>query len=101
MACGEDSGGGGSLSHPRCHKTDGGRKTATDPGGGVRLPGQWYCSTPGSRRRRKNPLLLSDLMKTDDISDTAEFFRGGGGAPVVPSRISVVLVEETSDGDTS
>ena len=36
-------------------------------------------------------------MKTD----TAELFRGGGGAPVVPSRISVVLVEETSAGDTS
>ena len=26
-------------------------KTATDPGGGVHLPGQWYCSTPGSRGR--------------------------------------------------
>ena len=42
------------------------------------------------------------VMKTDDISDTAELFRGGGGgAPVVPSRTSVVLVEETSAGDTS
>ena len=40
-------------------------------------------------------------MKTDDISDTAELFRGGGGPPVFPSRISVVLVEETSAGDTS
>ena len=28
-------------------RTDGGRKTATDPEGGVRLPGQWYCSTQG------------------------------------------------------
>ena len=26
---------------------------------------------------------------------------GGGGAPLVPSRISVVLVEETNAGDTS
>ena len=36
------------------------------------------------------------LMKTDDISDIVELFRGGGA-----SIISVVLVEETSVGDTS
>ena len=37
------------------------------------------------------------LMKTDNISDTTELLRGGGGgAPVVPSRISVVLVEKTA-----
>ena len=37
----------------RAEKTPGGSlwKTATDPGGGVHLPGQWYCSTPGSRGR--------------------------------------------------
>ena len=40
-------------------------------------------------------------MKTDDISDTTALLQGGGGAPVVPSRISVVLVEETKAGDTS
>ena len=32
-------------------KPGGGFITVTDPGGGVRLPGQWYCSTPGSRGR--------------------------------------------------
>ena len=37
-------GGGGVLSSRLgCRKTDGGQKTLTDPGGGVRLPGQWYC----------------------------------------------------------
>ena len=40
-------------------------------------------------------------MKTDDISDTTELLMGGGGHPVVPARISVVLVEETKAGDTS
>ena len=35
-----------------------------------------------------------------NISDTTKLLRGGG-APVVPSRISVVLVEETKAGDTS
>ena len=40
-------------------------------------------------------------MKTDDIFDATELLGGGGGAPVVPSRISVVLVEETKAGDTS
>ena len=41
--------GGFIMIPPWVRKTDGGQKMATDPGGGVRLPGQWYCSTPGSR----------------------------------------------------
>ena len=39
-------------------------------------------------------------MKTYDISNTTDLLRGGG-PPVVPSRISVMLVEETKAGDTS
>ena len=45
------------------------------------------------------PVAAPRLMKTDDISDRTELLRGG--PPVVPSRISVVLVEETKAGDTS
>ena len=46
----EDSGGGGGGGvHYDPTPGDARRKTATDPGGGVRLPGQWYCLTPGSR----------------------------------------------------
>ena len=40
-------------------------------------------------------------MKTDDIADTTKLLKGGGGAPVAPSIISVVLVEETKAGDTA
>ena len=50
MAGGDDSG-GFIMIPPQVATEDGGRKTATDPEGGVRLPGQWYCSTPGSRAR--------------------------------------------------
>ena len=47
------------------------------------------------------PVAAPRLMKTDDLSDTTELLRGGGGAPVLPFSISVVLVEETKAGDTS
>ena len=39
-------------------------------------------------------------MMTNDVSDTAGLSGRGGGAQLVPSRISVVLVEETNAGDT-
>ena len=46
------------------------------------------------------PVAAPRRMMTNDVSDTAGL-SGGGGAQLVPSRISVVLVEETNAGDTS
>ena len=80
--------------------TEDGKRRLIRGGGGVRLPGQWYCSTPGSGGGA-TPVAAPQPIKTDDVSDTAKLFSGGGGAPVVPSRMSVVLVEETNAGDTS
>ena len=36
-------------------------------------------------------------MTSNDVSDTPEL-SGGGGAQLVPSKVSVVLVEETMTG---
>ena len=48
------------------------------------------------------PVASSRRIRTDDVSNTAELSRGeGGGPPLVPSRVLVVLVEETNAGDTS
>ena len=56
-----------------------------------------YCTVrPQDPGEGATSVATPRLMKTDDI---AELFRLG--PPVVPSRISVVLVEETSAGDTS
>ena len=44
------------------------------------------------------PIVVPRRMTNTDVSSTPG---GGGGAQLVPSRISVVLVEETNDGDTS
>ena len=39
-------------------------------------------------------------ITNNNISDTPELSGGGGGPQLVPSRVSVVLVEETLAGDT-
>ena len=81
--------------------------TRSTEGGKQRLiQGEGFASRVSDTVRPQDPggramsIAAPRLMKTDDISDTAELFRWGGGAPVVPSRVSVVLVEETSAGDT-
>ena len=44
------------------------------------------------------PIVAPQRMTNNDVSNTPELSGGGGGAQLVPSRISVVLVEETNAG---
>ena len=44
------------------------------------------------------PIVTPRRMTNNDVSNTPEL---SGGPQLVPSRISVVLVEETNVGDTS
>ena len=46
------------------------------------------------------PIVAPQRMTNNDVSNTPEL-TGGGGASVGPSRILVVLVEETNAGNTS
>ena len=69
----------------------------TDPGEGFasRVSGTVRLQDPGGGA---TPVAAPRRIKTDDVSDTADLFGGGGGgAPVIP-RMSVVLVEETNAG---
>ena len=47
------------------------------------------------------PIVAPRRMTNNDLSNTPELSGGGGGAQLVPSRILVVLAEETNAGDTS
>ena len=94
MAGGEDSGGvhydpTSGVARPTA---DGKRRLIRGEGFASRISGTVRPQDPGGGA---TPVAAPRLMTTDDISDTTELLRGGG-APVVPSRISVVLVEETS-----
>ena len=62
-----------------------------------RVSGTVRPQDPGGRA---TPVAAPRRMMTNDVSDTAGL-SGGGGAQLVPSRILVVLVEETNAGDTS
>ena len=44
------------------------------------------------------PIVAPRRMTNNDVSNTPELSGGGGGPQLVPSRISVVLVEETNAG---
>ena len=46
------------------------------------------------------PIVPPRRMTSDDVSDTPELSGGGGGPQLVPSKVSVVWVEETMAGDT-
>ena len=49
----------------------------TDPGGGVRLSGQWSCSAPGSRGGGGTvPIVPPRRMTNDDVSGTPELSGG-------------------------
>ena len=62
------------------------------------IRGEGFASRVSDTVRPQDPgggatsIAAPRLMTNDDISDTAELFRGGGGGPVVPFRMSVVLV---------
>ena len=49
------------------------------------------------------PIVAPQRMTNNDVSNTPELSGGGGGGgpQLVPSRILVVMVEETNAGDTS
>ena len=47
------------------------------------------------------PIVAPRRMMNNDVSNTSELAGGGGGTQPVPSRISVVLVDEANDGGTA
>ena len=99
MSGGEDSGGGGGGVHydPTSGiarpTADGKWRLILGEGFASRVSGTVQPQDPG---KGTTPITSPRLMKTDDISDTTELLRGGGRG--VPSKISVVLVEETKAG---
>ena len=77
---------------------DGKRRLILGEGFASRVSGNVRPQDPGAGAM---PIVAPRRMMNDDVSDTPELSRGGGGsAQLVPSRISVVLVEETNAGDT-
>ena len=103
MAGGEDFGGGGGVHYDPTSggdgpTEDGKRRLIRREGFASRVSGTVRPQDPGGGA---TPVAAPRQMMTNDVSDTAGLSGGGGGAQLVPSRISVVLVEETNAGDTS
>ena len=69
------------------------------------IRGEGFASQVSGNVRPQDPgggamlIVAPRRMMTNDVSNTPGL--SGGGAQLVPSRISVVLVEDTNDGDTS
>ena len=68
---------------------DGKRRLIRGEGFGSRVSGTVRPLEPGGGA---TPVAAAQRIRTDDVSDTAELSRGGGGPPLVRSRISVVLI---------
>ena len=82
-------GGDGAPSHGK-------RRLILGEGFATRISGNVRPQDPGG----KTPTIAAPQRMMDvDVSDTPELF-GGGGSQSVPSRISVVLVEEATVGGT-
>ena len=83
-------GGDGALSHGK-------RRLIRGGGGGGSPPGSVVMFDPGGGA----PTIAAPRRMMDvDVSDTRKLSGGGGGPQSVPSRISVVLVEEAMAGGT-
>ena len=73
------------------------RPTREGGGGGARVSGQWTRSArdPGGGTV---PTVSPRRMTIDEVSHVMELSGGGGGAQLVPSRVSTVWTEETIAG---